>query len=306
MKKLLKHILFLILPVLAIILAIPIDKRLKYKGLKDDCFNHGVWIHDRIFNNEKPIDIAFLGSSHSVNGINDKIITDNLKNGIAVNLSYCRLGRNLSFSILKELIGQKKPKHLILEVREDEDRYSHPIFPYIARTSDVLLPNPFFNRDILSDMWTHIKYKTELLQDMIFHRDDKSPNELSDYGFAASEDTASIVSLEEAKQKRSAPNQKLTEFERNFQMNFPRTYLRKIHDLCIRNKVRITFLYLPAYGSSKKKPMELTTYRKYGEVLFIPKLIMENQNYWHDEEHFNQAGAQALSLWVSSKIGISN
>jgi hypothetical protein len=302
MKKLIKNMLVFIIPVIVIIAVIPVDNRFKYQGLKDDCFNHGIWIYDRIHDNDGPIDVAFLGSSHTINGINDKLISDNINCGQAVNLGYCRLGRNLSYVLLKEIVSQKKIKHLILEVREDEDRYSHPIFPFIAGSRDVLFPILFFNRDIFADIWTHLAYKIEILQDIIYQHEKSVPIRTNDHGFASSKDTASINLLDAVKLQRSIPKKPLTKLERNFHENFARGYLKKISKFCGENNVRITFLYLPSYGMVLDKPLEYRTYIKYGEVLIPPKHIMEKQANWFDDDHLNQTGANELSLWISHKI----
>ena len=302
MKKLMKNIILLLLPVLVLIIVVPVDKRLNYQGLKDDCFNHGIWIYDRIYNNKTPIDIAFIGSSHTINGINDKLISKSTNNEEAVNFGYCRLGRNLGYVFLKEIISKKQLKHLILEVREDEDRYSHPIFPFVANSNDVLLPIPFFNRDILSDIWTHLTYKTEILQDYIYSQKKETSIKTSNYGFASSADTVSSSYLDIIKQKRSIEKPSLTKFERRFYMCFPRKYLSKINKLCNKNNIKITFLYLPSYGSPIEKPKEFNTYIKYGKVLIVPKHILQNKNNWYDENHLNQTGAKELSIWISSYL----
>jgi len=75
----LKNIFIFLFPVILLVLIFPIDKRTRYTSLKDDCFNHGIWIHDRLFKNETPTDIIFLGTSHTVNAIDDKLIEDSLK-----------------------------------------------------------------------------------------------------------------------------------------------------------------------------------------------------------------------------------
>lgn len=302
MKKLIKNIFIFLLPVLVIIVLMPVNNRFKYQELKDDCFNHGIWIYDRIYNNEKPVEVAFLGSSHTVNGINDQVISENIDCGEAVNLGYCRLGRNLSYVLLKELILKKNIKHLILEVNEDEDRYSHPIFPYIASSRDVMLPNPFFNRDIVFDIWTHLAYKIEILQDVVFQHEKEVYIRTNDYGFASSKDTASSALLDEIKIKRSVPRKPLTKMERDFHLNFARVYLKRINKLCDEHNIQITFLYLPSYGSPHANPKEYENYIQYGEILIPPKHILEKQTNWHDENHLNQTGANELSLWLSDKI----
>ena len=291
MRKLIKNILCFLTPLLIVIIVLPVNERLKYQGLKDDCFNHGIWIYDRIHSNTKPIDIAFLGSSHTINGINDKLISDNITCGQAVNLGYCRLGRNLTYVLLKELISKKDIKHLILEVREDEDRYSHPIFPYIAKSKDVILANPFFNKDILADVWTHFVYKIELLQTDFFQQGKAAPIRTENFGFASSKDTASFAVLDEIKLKRSIPKTPLTTLGEDFHGSFSKGYIKRISVLCDKNNIGITFLFLPSYGSIVHEPDSYDNYSKYGQVLIAPEHIFEKQTNWHDENHLNQTGA---------------
>lgn len=302
MRKFIGHITLFIAPILVLLVILPVNKRLKYQGLKDDCLNHGIWVHDRIFENEKPIDYAFLGSSHTINSINDKLINENIDNGEAVNLGYCRFGRNLHYIILKELLSKKKVKHIFLEVREDENGFSHPIFPFMAETRDVLLAPPFLNHQLFSDIWTHHVYKIELMQDELYKQEKEAPINLESYGFSASYDTASSTFLEEIKTKRSQPKRQESEFERDFNKNYVRAYLAKINELCKENEVKLSFIYLPSFASIIEKPKEMNTYLQYGEVIIPPKSIFDNKDYWHDENHFNHAGAAAISLWLSEEI----
>lgn len=306
MKKLIKNIVIFLIPIVVIIALLPVNKRLMYQGLKDDCFNHGIWIYDRIFNNPKPIDIAFIGSSHTINGINDKLISKESDLGEVVNLGYCRLGRNFSYVLLKELLLKKKPKYLVIEVREDEDRYSHPIFPYIAQSSDVFFANPLFNKDILTDLWTHLTYKIEISQDMFYKHEIPVAIRTDDFGFASSKDTAAISTLEEIKLKRSKPKYSMSKIEHDFYEKFAKVYLNKISELCIENNVKLVFLYLPGYGYSIEEPQEYETYIKLGEVLIPPKSILAGQANWHDENHLNQTGAKELSLWLNEQINIKD
>ncbi|HAF29748.1 MAG TPA: hypothetical protein DCG75_11940 [Bacteroidales bacterium] len=302
MKKLIKYCFLFVIPVVIILIILPVKKRLIYQGLKDDCFNHGIWIHDRIYENNKPIDIAFLGSSHTINGINDKLITDKINNQTSVNFGYCRLGRNLNYVLLKEILKKKDLKKIIIEVRESENRYSHPIFPYIASTKDVIAPNLFFNRDILSDLRTHFTYKVEIIQDKIYKQETDFPIQENDFGFASNLNTASVILLDKIKIKRSVQKKQLTKIEQVFHDNFSRIYLNKIIKICNKNEIKIYFLYLPSYGRNIEKPTNYKYYQKNGELLIPPAQILWNQNNWHDEVHLNQSGAKKLSLWIANQI----
>lgn len=302
MKKLIVNLMVFLLPVFLVLALLPIGKRQRYLGLKDDCFNHGIWIYDRIYENPAPVDIAILGSSLTINGIDDQLISDSITNGEAVNLGYCRLGRNLSYVLLKELVSQKRPSHLVLEVREEEDRYSHPVFPCLASTGDVLLPNPFFNRDLLSDIRVHLLYKVEIVQDMLYHQMQDVPVSSSLYGWAASEDTATSAFLDSVYRKRTASGRRAySSFEKNFHGSYARGYLSKIHSLCEKEGIQLVFLYIPTFGNYRE-PMEYNIYTKYGKVLIPPENIFRNKHYWNDEDHLNRQGAQALSLWLAQTI----
>jgi hypothetical protein len=64
----------------------------------------------------------------------------------------------------------------------------------------------------------------------------------------------------------------------------------------------LVFLYLPSYGRSYFEPRELETYRKMGPVLIPPRALFEDQNNWHDKDHFNTAAANKLSEWIAKQL----
>ena len=160
MKRFLKNtILFLALPItgLAFLFLPDYDKAFAWHFIKGDCGGHGARMYDRIYENTKPVDMAFLGSSHIISALNDEQIEDSIQSqGIDLhfaNLGYCRLGRNMTYVLFKELMKKKQTKYVILEVRNDEDRYSHPMFPYLAKSEDIWNPVILFNRDLFSDIY---------------------------------------------------------------------------------------------------------------------------------------------------------
>ncbi|MEZ4965790.1 MAG: hypothetical protein R2791_11145 [Saprospiraceae bacterium] len=302
MLRLYKHIALFLLPLLLALALLPVDRRMAYQGLKDDCFNHGIWIHDRLHRQAAPVDVAFFGSSHTINGIDDSLIEASLSPLRVANLGYCRLGRNLHFALLKELLEAKEPRCVVMEMREDENRYGHPIFPYLAGTKDVLLAAPFFNKGIAGDVWTHFAYKTELLQDVLYRPEVPAATQTALYGFSVSDDTVSVALLQEAAAGRKSFSLPENTLERNFYMRYPRAYLKKIGALCKSRDVRLCFLYLPEYGGVNRQPAELATYRALGSVWLPPSQILGNPDHWHDKSHLNQAGARALSRWVAERI----
>jgi len=302
MKKLFIYTGLFLLPMLLLVCLLPIDRRLAYAGLEGDCFNHGIWVHDRIFEQGEAIDIAFLGSSHTLNGVDDSLISDKLPQVQAANLGYCRLGRNLTYVLVKELLRAKEPQHIIIEIREHENRYSHPIFPYLGRTQDVVLPYPFFNPDILPDIWTHLAYKIEILQDGLYRSEQAPPIQLDLYGFGSSADTAEAGFLADIKSRRSQSTSRLSDEQQAFYDTYALGYLQKIADVCREKGVRLSFLYLPGYGAPLATPSLYETYLAYGEIFLPPDSILQNPAFWFDEGHLNQTGAKQLSTWLGEKL----
>ena len=301
MKKLLTYLLFFILPIIILVLIIPVDKRLKYIGLKDDCFNHGIWIYDRINHNPKPIDIAFLGSSKTINGVNDKLISDSLESFSAANLGYCRLGRNLHYVLLKELVSVKRIKKLVLEVRKDENKFSHPIFPFTADSKDVLFSNKSFNRDFLKDIWNHFSFKIELFQDRLY-KDSIVEYQLADFGHSAFDDTVHVEILEEHVQSELINMREPLRIEDEYHRNFYKVYLRKISEICSKNKIELYFLYIPSFRNKTDEIEEKHLYKSLGQLLIPPEIIYQDKNNWFDPDHLNSAGAQKLSDWLAIEL----
>jgi hypothetical protein len=304
MKRVALNILFFVLPLVLLIWLVPVDRRQRFIQLKEDCSWHGIWFFDRVHHNKTPVDVAFLGSSHTINGIMDEAVEKQLGDGSlhVVNFGYCRYGVNIYPVLLKEILLTKKPKILFLEVREDENRYSHPVFPYIADARDIFLATPFFNRDLARDYFNAFLYRIRLLKAQYFHKDSLAPFREGDFGYMGSKDTASKAFLEKVRLERMKPKVRPGRLERDFYMTYPRIYLRKLSALCVENDVQLCFLYLPEYGSPEKEPAEMMTYRKYGTVLIPPHEIFEDPANWGDESHLNTAGAGKLSAWVAAGI----
>ncbi|WP_299248651.1 hypothetical protein [uncultured Cytophaga sp.] len=300
MRKLYINWALFIIPILALLTLFPIDQRSKFRELSNDCFHQSSWLYDRIVHNKKPVDVVFIGSSHTLNSINDELITSKLKNLICTNIGYCRLGIDLNYSFAKLIIQHKKPKHIVLEIRESEDRYSHPTFPHLAENKDVLLPSIFFNKDIISNIWTHYSYNLEVSQSRIFKNTTISPFWETNFGFASQNDTITKEIISKLKiQEKVEPNN-IFSFEEKFHLTFHRSYVKKIAELCKHNNIQLHFLYIPTYGNIDNMPNDYFNYLKYGEVILPPNSIFKNSNNWHDESHLNTTGANQLSLWLST------
>lgn len=299
MKRLVIQIASFFFPLLLLILLFPVEKRLRYEGLKDDCFNHALWIHDRIFLNEKAVDIAFFGSSQSLNAINDIQLEEQLGKRSVVNFAYCRLGRNLSYLLLRDLLLEKSPEAVIMEVRWDENRFGHPIFPYLANSSDLLASNPLHYKGQFEDIYRNLLYKTSRIQKSLFQAE-RSAYINWEHGHSSSPGTADLSTLQTAKEKLS--NKKIDGWNRSFELAFPKEYLQKCKDLCEEKGVELYFLYVPEYGSLEKEPLEVDFYQSLGERIHLDYTAISDPALWHDPKHLNTAGAQLFSKMLADEL----
>jgi len=287
----------------------PYNRYFAYNLLKDDCYNHGSWMYDRIFSNPNPVDVAFFGSSRTIHAVHETKVetsfyqTNNYPINI-VNLGYCRLGRNLQYVILKDILKTKSPKLIVLEVREREDKNSHPVFPYLANNIEVLNPVVFYNRDIIQDMYLGLISRLEYFRETILGNivKDSIPN-MDNYGYGFSSDTADFNQLEKTRLK-SQVRYDLVNMGKpsNFSYRFPRKYIEKISQLAQDNNVNLAFFYNPSYGMPLDKPLEYSFYEQFGEVWIPPIEIINNPNNWMDPEHLNNNGADELKKFIATKI----
>ena len=215
----------------------------------------------------------------------------------------CRPGRNLHFVLLRDLLSQKPIKTLVLDVRKDEDRYSHPVFPNLAKSKDVIAPVLLFNRDIFSDLFAALITRFECHKRTVLGMNPANyVVEDTPYGYGAGTRVAPKEEMETMLERRIKAENNLTALERDFYMRYPRTYIKKIATLCKEKNVELVFLYLKSYGVKEVKPLEMDFYQKFGEVWIPPVEVFEKPENWMDPDHLNINGATELAEWLAFKI----
>lgn len=303
MKRFAKHIILFLSPfVLAavILFLIPVEKKFSYHFVKGECNNKASWIYHRIFENEKAIDIAFSGASQTGCAIMDKYLTEKIssfsdKEINAANLGYCRRGRDVQYVILKDLFEHKNPKYLIVEVAEDEPKKSHPVFPYLANSTDLFASLIVFNQRYLTSIWKGVVVRFEYLKYKLFKNTIES-YEYSDFSYI---NTKQVVSETVIQRNKQTWEQRLAkekpDYLRKIELNYSKHYLQKIAELANKNNCQLFFLYLPESGSQLPSPLLLDYYKKIAPIIILPQTITGNPKNWMDATHFNDAGAKEVS-----------
>jgi len=312
MRKFILHTTLFLLPVMVGVLVLffqPINKKRAYYCLTNDCEGRGAWMYRRIFERQEPIDIAFLGSSHTINGINDSLITNELQaeNMMACNLGYCRLGANMNYVLIQHLLSKKKPKMIVIEAMPDETYQSHPIFPYMAEWNEITPPIGVFNGWYTSNFYTHVMAKWMYIRSDVWNEPYIYRYNLqNERGFTTNITKAHETVLQKAKERQEKLSAKSQTWKRKYAMIYPRYILSNIAKLAASQDIKLVFLYIPPYGYPSKEPMEANTYRKYGELWIPPDSIFNTTSHWYDGDHLNLEGANALSFWVADQIKKSN
>lgn len=209
-RKVLNSILILLLPALLVVTGMfiaPFDKQFGYAFMQDNCMRKSKWIYNRLFEDNNKIDIAFVGTSHTIDAINEDIVRHALlSSGVKqepANLGYCRIGRNMDYAIIKDLVKNKKPEMVVLEVREKENRDGHPDFGYIADGRNVLAPVMFFNDNYFSDLYNGIVVRAEILKGKIIDRNRGGVEDTMQYTRWNDSTVADGAYLNNIKQERS-------------------------------------------------------------------------------------------------------
>jgi len=307
MKEILQKIaLFFGLLALPVVLlfALPYSTEFARHFIKDDCYNHGAWIFDRLTKNETPIDIAFIGSSHTIHSFQEKKMETLLENRFHLaNLGYCRFGRNLEYLFIKELVASKEPQLVVIEVHEDEPKNSHDIFPYLADTKDLLISPTFVNRDYFSDVFNGASARLEQFKAKYIFQEKYPEPDLNPYGYGESDRIATEEEFLKNKQGWSKWIKRRGSLQiEQIQLKYPYSYLLKTINLLKSRKIPFVFVYLPESGSNFQNPLRLDFYKQYGQVLTLPDSIVNSPTNWMDDMHFNDSGASQVSEWMAKKL----
>lgn len=318
-RRFLKNIGLFALPFLALLIWMSTDgnydKEYAYRQVQKDC-RSGDWMYRRLFESDLPVDVAFIGTSKTMCDVNDSLLQRRLReekgiNSHIANLGVCRTGENLHYLIARDLLARKQPKIMILEISTQISSNSHFHFPMVANASDVLFPTVIFNDDLFHDIngfaWNRLIYQRERILAIERSYDDILHNPEHSFMQVANDVIADSAAMERIKKKRS---QKLVSetpsgipgLVHSLSSNYPKQYLRRIHQLCQAHDVQLYFLYLPVYGVPGDRPRDESFYTEMAPILSPPDSIFRNPKLHFDVSHLNQHGAMVFSDWLVEKL----
>ncbi|MFZ4406897.1 MAG: hypothetical protein ACOYOH_06135 [Paracraurococcus sp.] len=301
-------------------LAIPHDRYIRWQETRSEAWARLGWIYERVHFDRTPIDIAFIGTSHSMNGIDGAAVQAALATAgggcrQVVNFGFPSYGRNLHWLIARELLEHREVRTLVIEVFENESRKAHPFFINVAEVSDVLEAPLLINLNFFTDIaqlparQVMLGLKTLLPERFGLHRrldparydgaDVDNTRQVQVGGVALTPLRDRILppaQLEAAAARaRAAKNTNMLgpRFEA-LEYRYPRHYLDRILDLARQRGVTVKFLYLPGFAYVHGQPRDPAPYAGRGAMLTTGGLLAD-PGYWYDLDHLNLQGAAVLS-----------
>lgn len=316
---------------LLVMIMLPHDTYTRWQAVKIEAFARLGWIYERIHYDDTPIDIAFIGTSHTMMGINTQSFEDGLAAaGVrsddkrclqVVNLAVPSYGRDLHWIIGRELLKNRHIKTLVLEVFENETRKAHPLFVHVADTDDILEAPILINQNYLHNL-VRLPYRQLALAIKSLSPESfglKTHFDPADYD-GSNVDNTRIINVDGAalspvrdhvmdfhqleatsKANLAAKNlHMLGDWGQAYEYAVPNHYLTALLDLAKEQGVNVVFLYLPQYGMPPR-PVDEHPYQGRGDWIYVNDLL-QHPDYWFDEAHLNAQGAAEVTRRVQSEF----
>ncbi len=308
---------------LALMVVLPHRDYIRWQSVQTEAYARLGWAYERIHDDPVPLNIALIGTSHTMNGIDglavaQAIAASGLRNAdgsclTVTNLAIPNYGRNLHFLMTRELLSARKPRAIVLEVLENETRKAHPLYSHIAGMADLIEAPRIGNVNYLSDL-VRLPYRQLVLGVESFAPAEfglKSSFDPTNYDGSTVDNTRVVnvngraltpsldTTINPAKLERDAAvlraDKRLNYLPKalaDYEYAMPRRYVAAILDLADRERVPVFLLYLPGYGKPQR-PYDMSYYGN--RPMLALNDLLARRDYWHDVHHLNAQGAAAVS-----------
>jgi hypothetical protein len=284
------------------------------------------WIYERIHYDATPIDVAFIGTSHTQSAIDSRIVERELKKrGLdlhVVNFAIPHLGRDLHYLLTRELLESRTVRELVVEVQDFEPRAPHPAFQRLGSVTDLLDSPLVINTGYAENLARLPRRELDLFLPSLVGRDSvrfdagryEGPHWDDTerlHGFSQLRDGTHPVAYldrkadelrEDLVSKEALARRLVMPDGCSLLKRYNRIYLEKLLALARERNVHVTFLYLPFFHGPDE-PTEARYYRFYGDTI-TPRTVLEDPSSWLNVDHFNVVGAGKTSQWVGEVLPI--
>lgn len=330
-KRFITLTVMLMLAIVVGVCVLPHSRHLRFASLQEPTVVKLGWLYERIHDDPTPIDIIFIGSSHTVFGVDSAEVERRARLLIGqdvhvVNFAVQHLGRDVPWLLAREAIEARNVKLLVVEVTEDESRALHPAFASLADPSDLIDAPLLINPSYFSELAELPSRQISLfLRTMLPGAFDAAPgfNPIQ-YRGAHWDDTwaqeGSIVApIHPVVPRITSPSATKMENERvhwarltSNKLSLPSSlswlewranlqYIDRIVALARRHGVALRVLYLPSYHSATH-PTQVAVYEKLGLMWYPPPELLADRLLWNDVNHLNYYGSLVLASWLAKCI----
>jgi hypothetical protein len=287
------------------------------------------WVYERIHFDPTPIDIAIIGSSRVEAALSAPdlaaALTAKLGRPIHVaNIAVPYEGRNLHYTIAKELLeSHPETKIILLSVVERAD-ISHPAFRYVTRVSDVLgAPWRINHYYAIDAAFLPYRQMSDFVQTMFPSWFRKSTSFRADeyrgtnwdstqtfripggrlidrYLVASSEKLATGAA--EMKSGLGSKEGYWVQPSKWYALNAPLepVYTTRLTEMAKQHGAQVLFVHLPFYSSIPGQ-YDHAFYEHLGPLLDAQQFSTDAHTY-ADVGHFNRYGIVKVSPWLASAI----
>jgi hypothetical protein len=304
--------------------ATPDDPYQRYKASASTDYIKAGWIYERLHFDPTPIDIAFLGSSRSMQGIDGAKIEDLLGAGgrpdlHVANLALPALGRDVDYLIARQLLEAKRPKLLVVEVDYIEFHEPNPSFLLLADMKDVAQAPLLINENLASDLFQIPARNLRLLWEATLHGPQRFAPQLyagphwddvyitTGHDGVRSPPRLSFLERDDFEARARGFVDGMTGKARQYdswawvELRYTETYLKRLLDMSRDAGVKIVFLYMSPNGAPPQ-PFNESLLRRYGDIWPMPEDIRQDYSLWFNPTHLNFNGAERLSAALAQRL----
>jgi hypothetical protein len=281
------------------------------------------WIYERIHFDQTPIDVAVIGSSRLEASVRAAELSDLLSTKLnrpihLVNFALPQEGRNLHWTLAKELLENRPEVRLILLSVVEETWTSHPGFRFLADDASIvtspIIYNPWYALDLLTIPYSHIAYFVQGLAPAIFklsptfdsaiYRErgfDPSNTFIGAHGNLVDREsllTSDDISKQMEEVEHRDPKMLLFPFDQRYAIE--RSFTRRIAALAQEKKVKICFLRIPVFGQ-KGQIYDKGFYLSFGPVFEALQFGADPGDYM-DIGHLGRRGSAKLTPWLAEQL----
>jgi hypothetical protein len=303
---------------------LPEDPYQRWQLLDGTIHTNARWIYERCHFDPTPIDVAFLGPSRLMAGVNapqlgQALAARGLPSNV-VNFSLPETGRNINLAVAEELFATKRPKLLVIGVIEKPSRFGHSAFKYLANRKLIVDPGYVGDADYFSDL-IYLPFRqarlfvADLLPGGLGLAKGFNPAQYK----GSSIDTTGSVVLPDGRIKDGESPASEAELERgvkkleagehppilpnalaNLEFGDERYNVKEIVELARRHGAQVSFLFLPYYGGPSTL-QGADFYDQYGRTLNAA-FLAPHAEWFADYGHLTRRGARILTDWLVEPV----